>query len=71
MAKVVSVKVIDDRYAVIKEYELDKPLDDETLRYMAWGSNLQLYPDTPACHFQIEKDNAYVIQGTLGEKSIG
>lgn len=67
MAKVVNVRVIDDRCATIKEYELDQPLDEETLNYMAWGSNLQIYPDTPACHFQIERNNAYVIQGTLGE----
>ncbi len=67
MTKVVAIKVLDDRNAVVKEYELDQPLDEETLRYMAWGSNLQLYPDTPASHFKIEKDNAYIIQGTLGD----
>lgn len=71
MATVVAIRLIEnclDR-SVVKEFDLDCPLDEALMHTMARDARLRFYPHFPRPYFRIERARAYVIQGVLGNRT--
>lgn len=72
MSLVVEIKEVENCIdsAVVKEFMLDCPLDEEIMRTMSAEAELKYYPDFPRPYFRIERKKAYVIQGILGNRMV-
>jgi hypothetical protein len=69
MCKVIAIRHLEDCFDgdFIKEFELDTPLDEPTMKRLALGALLQYYPDFPRPYFRIERRGACTIQGVIGK----
>ncbi|MBN2294145.1 MAG: hypothetical protein JXM70_17090 [Pirellulales bacterium] len=71
MHGVIAVRHVEDCFDgdFIKEFELDNPLEEATMRRLAHNAELQYYPNFPKPYFRIERRGACTIQGVIGKKT--
>jgi hypothetical protein len=69
MCRVIGVRPVRDCLDgdFIREYELDTPLNESTMRRLAHDATLQYYPDFPRPYFRIDRRGVCVIQGVIGK----
>lgn len=69
MCKVIDIRHVEDCFDgdYIKEFELDRPLDEPMMRQMAGDARLQYYADFPRPYFRILRRGAWTIQGVIGK----
>lgn len=51
---------------IVKEYEVEPPLDKRAVHGLAENDRLQVFPHFPRPYFRIDRDGTWVIQGILG-----
>jgi hypothetical protein len=69
MCKVIAIRHVEDCFDddFIKEFELDRPLDERLMKRMAVEAKLQYFPNFPKPFFRIDKRGAYTVQGVIGK----
>jgi hypothetical protein len=69
MQSVIAVRHVEDCFDddFIKEFELESPLDEPTMKCLSQDAVLKYYPDFPRPYFRIERRGAFVIQGVIGK----
>jgi hypothetical protein len=72
MVEVVAVTLLETCLdsSVVKEIEIDHPLDEPLMRHIAADARLLYYPHFPRPYFRIERARAYVIQGVFGNRKL-
>jgi hypothetical protein len=72
MSGIVSVRLVEKclNSVLIKEYQVDKPVTEELMHRLATDAKLKFWPTFPRPYFRIERKNAYVLQGIIGDPTI-
>lgn len=71
MTLVKAIHLLEDCFdgSLIKQFELNQPLNESMMQLMAAQSRLDYHKHFPRPYFRIEKPHHWVIQGVLGEQS--
>jgi hypothetical protein len=56
--------------APVKEFELDGKICEDLMRRMAVDARLQYFPHFPRPYFRIDRNNAWAIQGIIGNTTL-
>ncbi len=69
MCTVTDIRHVEDCFDgdFIKEFEIDRPLDEPIMRRLAVEAKLQYHPDFPKPYFRIDKRGKFTIQGVIGK----
>jgi hypothetical protein len=72
MAGIVSVRLVEKclNNVLIKEYQVDKPVTEGLMHLLAADAKLSFFSTFPRPYFRIERKNAYILQGIIGDPTI-